>query len=314
MSMHSKNKPMGIGRAHGKIILIGEHAVVYNQPAIALPFKEASVKTTVTPADEMTVDCIYHRGRLEDAPPELNNLKAVTKATLAYLNQNEKAFHIKIESDIPQERGMGSSAAVANATIRALFDFFDIELAPDVLFELAQVSERIAHGNPSGLDARVTVSEKPLFFIKNQGTEAFDIAAKGYLVVADTGEKGQTKLAVEALGEKKAANPTRINDLITKLGELGTHVRECLKQNDLHSMGEAMTSAQTYLAQMGISNRSLDRLVEAALNAGALGSKLTGGGWGGCMLALVPDLAAARQVREALLEQHASQTWLLSLE
>ena len=209
---------------------------------------------------------------------------------------------------------MGSSAAVANATILAIFDYFDAQAGPEILFELAQVSERIAHGNPSGLDAKITVSDKPLYFIKDQGAFAFEIAAKGYLVVADTGEKGQTKLAVAALGEKRAANPARINDLIVKLGELSNEVRECLKNNDLRTMGEAMTASQTYLSQLGISNQSLDRLVEAALAAGALGAKLTGGGWGGCMLALVPDLAAAKRIEEALLAQHASQTWLLSFD
>lgn len=305
---------IGIGRAHGKIILIGEHAVVYHQPAIALPFKEVAVTTSITASDTLSVDCIYHQGPLADAPAQLNNLKAVVEACLERLDKVGSAFLITIDSTIPQERGMGSSAAVANATILAIYDYFDTQPKADELFELAQVSERIAHGNPSGLDARVTVSEKPLYFIKDQGVEAFDIAAKGYLVVADTGEKGQTKLAVAALGLKKEADPVGIDDLIAKLGKLSDEVRAHLQSNDLRAMGEAMTLSHSYLSEMGISNQSLDRLVTAALAAGALGAKLTGGGWGGCMLALVEDLPAAERIRAALLDQEATQTWLLAFE
>lgn len=312
--MDKQAKSVGLGHAHGKIILIGEHAVVYHQPAIALPFKEVSVRTTVLASDEMTVDCIYHSGLLADAPSELANLQAVVQKTLETIGHQDDRFHIRIDSEIPQERGMGSSAAVANATVRALYDYYGQTPDDETLFTLAQVSERIAHGNPSGLDAKVTVSDKPLYFIKDQGSDQFDISARGYLVVADTGEKGQTKLAVAALGEKKLENPSRIDDMITKLGVLSEQVRSYLRENNLRLMGEAMNESQTYLSEMGISNNSLDRLVLAARNAGALGSKLTGGGWGGCMLALVSDLGSAKRVQQALLDQAASQTWLLAFD
>lgn len=305
------NAKQGRGRAHGKLILIGEHAVVYYQPAIALPFHSVHVTTTVTASDEMTVDCLYFTGPLADAPTQLYNLQAVVEASLERLGQLGDRFHIKIDSTIPQERGMGSSAAVANATVQAIYDFYDVELDADTRFELAQISETIAHGNPSGLDAKITVSDKPLYFIKEQGSEAFTIDAHGYLVVGDTGEKGQTKLAVAALGEKKKSNPEFIEKRIEQLGTLTNQVRNCLIADDLVELGHAMHQAQIYLREMGISNDSLDRLVDAADTHGSLGSKLTGGGWGGCMLALAKDLESAEQLREALMERKASQTWLL---
>lgn len=302
---------IGIGHAHGKIILIGEHSVVYSQPAIALPFKGVQVSVKVTPSEQMTVDCIYHQGLLEEAPSQLDNIKAVTLEVFKRLNKQQN-FHIHIESTIPQERGMGSSAAVANATIAAIYDYYDEALDKHTQFELAQVAEAISHGDPSGLDALITVSDKPLYFVKGQEIAELDIEIKGYLIIGDTGEKGQTKLAVQALGQRKLENPQLINELIYGLGRLAYSVKELLKGNDLYTIGSILNKSQQYLSQMGISNSSLNNLITISNQSGSLGSKLTGGGWGGCMLALSDDLVLAQQIEEALLKNNARQTWVLA--
>ena len=303
----------GIGRANGKIILIGEHSVVYAQPAIAIPFKEVAVTTTITAADSLTVDCIYHQGALEDAPVQLDNLRAVVSSSLSELGMPDQTFHIKIESTIPVERGMGSSAAVANSVVRAIFSYFDETLDDDTLFRLTQVSETIAHGNPSGLDAKITVSDQPLYFIRGETLEPFDIHLKGFIVVGDTGEKGRTMLAVNALGERRRANPEATNALIQELGGLSNRTKAILAGDRLEPLGECMNKAQDALAQMGISNAVLDSLIDAAKANGALGAKLTGGGWGGCMLALTADPDAAREMQQKLIENGAKETWVLEL-
>ncbi|NLC05400.1 MAG: mevalonate kinase [Erysipelothrix sp.] len=302
---------IGIGHAHGKIILIGEHSVVYSQPAIALPFKGVQVSVKVTPSEDMTIDCIYHQGLLEEAPGQLDNIKAVTLEVFKRLNKQQN-FNIHIESTIPQERGMGSSAAVANATIAAIYDYYDEVLDKQTQFELAQVAEAISHGDPSGLDALITVSDKPLYFVKGQEIAELDIETKGYLIIGDTGEKGQTKLAVQALGQRKLENPQLVDELIYGLGRLAHSVKELLKGNDLYTIGSIMNKSQQYLSQMGISNSSLNNLITISNQSGSLGSKLTGGGWGGCMLALSDDLILAQQIEEALLKNNARQTWVLA--
>lgn len=303
---------IGVGTAHGKIILIGEHSVVYNQPAIAIPFKEVKVITTITESDQLSVDCLYHQGALEDGPAALNNLKVVVNEVCRRLNQ-PTTFHIHIASTIPQERGMGSSAAVANATIAAIYDYFQVALDDATRFELVQISETIAHGNPSGLDAKVTISNQPIYFIKNERLEPFDINYRGYLVIADTGQKGQTLKAVSALKVKKNNDPHRVNQLITNQGQLSNSVKEALSNNDAISLGYYLDQAHSNLVDMGVSSYSLNHLVSVAKQWGALGCKLTGGGWGGCMFALVDDIIKAQSLQEILVANKATQTWVLAL-
>src|SRR5699024_2418806 len=107
------------GHAHGKIILIGEHAVVHNEPAIAIPFTSANVKITIEKKlGESTIDSIYHTGKLNNAPKNLSNLIETLNAVCRYFGTTAENMHIKITSNIPAERGMGSSAAVAIALVR----------------------------------------------------------------------------------------------------------------------------------------------------------------------------------------------------
>lgn len=303
----------GIGIANGKLILIGEHSVVYGMPAIAIPFKEVRAITTVSASDSMTVNCIYHNGFLSDAPKQLENLQAVVSATMERLGESEQSLRIEIDSTIPVERGMGSSAAVANSVVKAIYAYYDQVPDDETLFELTQISEAIAHGNPSGLDARVTVSDRPLYYIRGKTMEAFDIHLKGYIVVGDTGENGQTMLAVNALGERRKMDPAVIDGLIHELGELSERSKSILAGEDLEPLGVCMDLAQDALSRMGISNGALDHLIEAARIGGALGAKLTGGGWGGCMLALTKSLGEARQMEKILMQNNAKQTWVLAL-
>lgn len=182
------------------------------------------------------------------------------------------------------------------------------------MFELAQVSEKIAHGNPSGLDTIVTVSNQPIYYIKDQSIETFDINSDGYLIVADSGIKGQTKLAVSELAKLKELKPEFVNKSITTLGELTKEAKVYLQENEMNELGVTMTNAHNILVDLNISNESLDNLVNSALNSGALGAKLTGGGKGGCIIALAKDYASAKYICSNLLSDGAKQTWVMELK
>lgn len=299
------------GSAHGKIILIGEHAVVHNEPAIAIPFTSVHTEVWIEQIiGESKMNSIYHQGRIADAPVSIENIMKTFYAVCDYLNQPTDQMLLTIKSTIPAERGMGSSAAVATALVRALFNFFDVELTDALLTQFVSISEKITHGNPSGLDAKVVRSKESIYFIKDKTAESFSTNLPAYLVIADTGDEGDTGEAVRVVGKLVADPTSNGKKLIAELGALTNKARECIEQKDIYALGELLGLAQEKLSELTVSNEKLDRLVATANQYGALGAKLTGGGRGGCMIALVESKEIALQISQQLLTAGATKTWI----
>ena len=290
-------KEVGVGQAHSKIILIGEHAVVYGYPAISLPLLEVEVTCRVVPAT--TPWRLF----------EEDTLSMAVYASLEYLNVKDAYIRCQIDSAIPEKRGMGSSAAISIAAIRAVFDYYQAELPHDVLEILVNRAEMIAHMNPSGLDAKTCLSDQPIRFIKNVGFEELAMDLSAYLVIADTGVYGHTREAIQVVESKgKEALP-----FLYALGELTQQAEEAIKARDAVILGEILTKAHGNLKEIGVSSLEADALVETALQNGALGAKMSGGGLGGCIIALVADYHQAQDLAERLEEKGAVQTWIESL-
>lgn len=305
---------MGHGQASGKIILMGEHSVVYGEPAIAFPFQETYISTKVEPDTAMVLDCDYFCGDLSEAPPQLKSLKEVIKQTLSALQQENKTFKLTISSTIPAERGMGSSAAAAVSIVRALFDYFDTPCTQEVLLPLVNRAEKIAHGNPSGIDAAATSGNESLFFIKGQPLESFPLnVSNAFLIVADTGIKGQTRAAVRDVAHLFEQNKRSISQHIKELGHLTKLAKQAILTDDAYSLGKIMNQAHVQLKVLTVSNDQLDQLVITARENGALGAKLTGGGRGGCMIALADSKEHAVKIAAALESAGAKATWIQSL-
>ena len=290
-------REVGVGQAHSKIILIGEHAVVYGYPAISLPLLEVEVTCRVVPAT--TPWRLF----------EEDTLSMAVYASLEYLNIKDAYIRCRIDSAIPEKRGMGSSAAISIAAIRAVFDYYQAELPHDVLEILVNRAEMIAHMNPSGLDAKTCLSDQPIRFIKNVGFEELAMDLSAYLVIADTGVYGHTREAIQVVESKgKEALP-----FLYALGELTRQAEEAIKARDAVMLGEILTKAHGNLKEIGVSSLEADALVNTALQHGALGAKMSGGGLGGCIIALVADYHQAQDLAERLEEKGAVQTWIESL-
>ena len=290
-------KKIGVGKAHSKIIWMGEHSVVYGYPAIAIPRQGIEVECRIYPADEKIHFDYY------------DTLSTAVYAALEYLNHTDVAVSYDIRSEIPQKRGMGSSAAISIAAIRTVFDYFEQSIDMEKLEILVNKAEIIAHSNPSGLDAKTCLSDKAITFIRNIGFSTLDLDLDAYLVIADTGIYGNTREAVEKVAQAEEANLPHL----AALGDLTEMVQKAIQAKTISEIGPLMTKAHSHLQAIGVSIDKADQLVQISLENGALGAKMSGGGLGGCIIALAQTKAQAEKISKALTEGGAVQTWIEKL-
>ncbi|MFD0897226.1 mevalonate kinase [Loigolactobacillus binensis] len=304
----------GIGVSNAKIILIGEHAAVYGKPAIVIPLTAVKLTATTTAiAEGQFIESNYYTGPLTRAITSFAGIRKLIETILARFNQQQASFKLTITSEIPAERGMGSSAATAIAVIRSLYDFFDKKINRAKLLALANIAETVTHGSPSGMDAATTSSTAPIWFVKGQASYNLPINLKGNLVIADSGIRGQTGPAVATVRERMADFPQETEVFMDQLAELAVSTRKAIASQQLAQVGQNFTTAQLILQTLGVSNQTIDHLVFVAQRNGSLGTKLTGGGRGGCIIALTADQAATDRLVTALAAEGVTQTWVQPL-
>ncbi|GEP74083.1 mevalonate kinase [Weissella thailandensis] len=303
-------KKPGIGVSHAKVILLGEHAVVYGQPAIALPLTDLAmtVKIESREAGQVVLSKAY-QGPLVAMAEVYEGIRQLINRLLKHFRADEMPFTMTITSNIPQERGMGSSAATAIAIVRAFFNFFDEPLPKQDLQRWASIEESITHGSPSGLDTATVAHDEAVWFIKGQQPEKIDMSLDGTLILADTGIQGQTGLAISVVRENLTNDPETGQHHIDQIGEIAKSTRTAIAENNLVKIGNYMNEAQSHLSALGISHPKLDELINAARHAGALGAKLTGGGVGGTMIALTTNGEQTTRVIKALEDAGAQEVW-----
>lgn len=309
---------MTTASAPGKAILLGEHSVVYNRPAIAIPLPQVRAEAIVEATTEgsglwLAAPDLGRLARLDEMTHD-DPLAVTVLNTLAWLGLTPTYdLMITVRSAIPLARGMGSGAAISAALVRALASHFGRQPTAAEVSDLVYGAEVLFHGTPSGIDNTVVAYEQPIFFVRGAPPVPLTVGAEFYFLIADTGVASPTKIAVGDVRRAWQANPTHYESLFDRLGDLVLHARDAIAQGDAPTLGTLMNASQTLLAEIGVSSPELDRLTAAARSAGALGAKLSGGGRGGIALILTrPDTAAV--VSDALTKAGAVQILAATLD
>jgi mevalonate kinase len=312
-------RSVGIGRAHAKAILLGEHAVVYGAPALALPIPQLTVTATAgwsSHGSEDRSDLSYtmtgspSRALVTQASDSLRRLVDVFKETLGVAGGPH--LDVILDSGVPPGRGLGSSAATSRAIVLALSDLFGRELTEDKAFELVQTAENMTHGRASGVDARAVGAPGPLRF-QAGGIRQLSIGCDGLFIVADSGQTGSTKEAVERLRDSLQSRAGAQDTFVGRATGITEAAERALADGHAEELGARLVDYHELMRTAGLSTDRIDAMVRAALEAGSLGAKITGGGLGGCVIALTrPD--QAREVTRQLHEAGAVQTWAVPLK
>jgi mevalonate kinase len=305
--------------APGKIILFGEHSVVYGQPAIAVPVTQVQARAIITarpdrPAGwvDLVAPNIGLAASLKDLPEDHPLSFVVERVFQETAISRPPAMTIRITSTIPIAAGLGSGAAVSVAIIRALSEFLGQPLPNDRVSNLAYEVEKLHHGTPSGIDNTVITYAMPVHFKRtskegSRQVETFKVAEPFTIIIGDSGVPSPTAITVADVHLAWQADPITFDAIFQSIGEVVEHGKRAIEHGDNDTLGTLMDQNHAMLVKMGVSSPELDSLVRAARHAGALGAKLSGAGRGGNMISLVKP-ADGDQVSEALMAAGATNT------
>jgi mevalonate kinase len=299
--------------APGKVILFGEHAVVYGFPAIAVPVTQVRAKAIILAnplgktgqVDIDAADIDLHTP-LSDLPDD-HPFSILFSNLMVHMGiKDMPACRVRITSTIPVAAGMGSGAAVSVALARAVSSFLGHPLPNDQISDLAYQVEKKYHGTPSGIDNTVITYSQPVYYVRGQPFERLKLAHPFTLIIADSGIQSKTSRVVGDVRQAWQSGPQHYEKLFDLIGQITMQARPLVEKGLAQELGTLMNSNQQVLKELGVSCLELDRLVEAAQSSGALGAKLSGAGRGGNMIALVQPEEADR-ISQALQKAGATR-------
>lgn len=293
--------PRGAARAWGKVILLGEHAVVYGIPALAVGIdRGAHATTAVAAGDACSLEVPAWGARVGEGEDGTDLARAFSALVAASRKLPQAVVHrsavlVSAHAELPPGGGLGCSAALGVAVARALVP----ELGAAEAAELAMSWERVFHGNPSGIDAAVSARGGSVLFEKGRPMQSVALRSTLTVCLGSTGLASSTKTMVEGVARLKEKRPEVVEKAFAGIASLVRNARLALEADDKVGLGKLMDLNQMILSGLLLSTEQIERLCSSARDAGALGAKLTGAGGGGCVVALAADDTSAAGILEA---------------
>ncbi len=281
----------GTGWGFRKAILVNEHFVVYGVPAIAVPvplFVEVAV--TIRRGKGLRVFVHAGSGGIPRKDTDRDRSEAVRSVLRAMeASEEENRIEVRCVDDLPGWSGLGSSAAFCVALVRALCEALARPCREEAISRIAYEGEKVFAANPSGVDNTVATYGQPVWFErgKTPNWERIPVGRPLWIVIGNSGAPARTRDEVEKVARFRNSRGAAFSEMAEEAKRVGTHARAALETGDGVALGALMDRGHTMLQQLGVSNERLDGMVDFCRRQGALGAKLTGGGGGGCMLALV---------------------------
>lgn len=298
-SVPKKNLKRGrtelLSAGHGKIILLGEHAVVYGRHAIAAPVPLA-IQAQIEDIDSGIELMIPRWGVEQSLHPEAKDPQSFDQPLATILEKLElttRAMRITVFANVPRAMGLGGSAAVAVSIIRAMDLHFRLNLTDEEVNRLAYECEKVAHGTPSGLDNTMATYGKTLIYRRGEPAMVESIKPKApiKMVIGMSGIESLTAKMVADVRKAWKRNNRLYEQIFDGIDRLVLAAVKAINDHDMEHLGDLMNVCQGQLNSLQVSSWEIEELIQLARRNGALGAKLTGGGGGGSIIALCPDNA-----------------------
>lgn len=293
---------MAEGSGYGKVILLGEHFVVYDIPAIASAINDI---TTATIEKSDKYELVDNRPATEGyKTKKQGEMDRSMKLILDFMKIDVEKTPVKItlSGNLFCTSGIGASAAMATAVARAFSDYFDLGLNEEQINRISYEGEKGSAGTPSGIDNTCATFGGLIWFKKGEPSvmEPIKIKQPVEIVMGNTGLTSETKEVVADVKKKKEANEEEFEKIFAEQKEVINQARSALESYDMKKLGELMNRNQELLEKIGVSCPELEDLIKTARENGSLGAKLTGTGRGGYMIALTPGKELQEKVASAI--------------
>jgi mevalonate kinase len=287
---------MGFGR--GKVILLGEHAVVHGCPAIAVGLDRGVTAEASRAEQDLLRLSPWGLVLRPDSKGEEPLERALAAALAIY--PKRPSLEIRAEVELPAGAGLGCSAAIGVAVIAAIDEALGIERSRQDLAAAALTWEKVFHGNPSGIDNTMSAVGGVALFRKGEPLEPLRSNKPLHLVIGYSGESSSTKEMVASVARQLESDPARVHKSFEGIEVLVRNAKLAIESGDHVALGQLLDLNHTLLSSLMLCTTKLDQMCQAARSAGALGAKMTGAGGGGCMFALAPKHDEAMRLSEVL--------------